>query len=49
MCCVAEQDDKLASRLGDNRALFISVTFKSEEKTENFRPTFVVEVGEINF
>ena len=46
MCCAAEQDDKWTSRLGDNRALFISVTFKSEEKTEYFRPTFVVEVGD---
>ena len=49
MCCAAEQDDKWTSRLGDNRALFISVIFKSEEKTEYFRPKFVVEVGEINF
>ena len=48
MCCAAEQDDKWTSRLGDNRALFISVTFKSEENTEYFRPTFVVEVGEIS-
>ena len=49
MCCAAEQDDKWASQLGDNRALFISVTFKADEKTEYFRPTFVVKVGEINF
>ena len=49
MCCAAEQDDKWTSRLGDNRALFISVTFKSEEKTEYFRPTFDVEVGGIDF
>ena len=47
MCCAAEQDDKWTSRLGDNRALFISITFKSEEETE--WPTFVVKDGDSNF